>query len=125
MTINSVLAAEIISKAESFDGVRAGMTNLETVLKGLSYQVDQNSLVRMPLLDGTRVVVWPEEAKSVLVLGLHHPAGEARLDWREHGDTSGNRRLKEISEVIKQWLRKEYGLKRYPCPTMLKKECFS
>jgi epoxyqueuosine reductase len=121
MTINSVLAAEIISKAESFDGVRAGMTNLETVLKGPSYQVDQNNPVRMSPLDHTSVVDWPGEAKSVLVLGLHHPAGEARLDWWEHGDTKGNRRLKEISDIIKQWLRKKYGLKSIPLPYHVEK----
>ncbi len=55
-------------------------------------------------------------AQTVLVLGLYHPEEDPRLDWWEHGDTRGNRRLRKISELLKQWLREEYDLNAYPLP---------
>jgi epoxyqueuosine reductase len=62
------------------------------------------------------VTEWPPEARSVLVLGLCHPKKDPRLDWWDRGNTNGNRRLMEISESVKQWLRKEHNLGAYPLP---------
>jgi epoxyqueuosine reductase len=64
---------------------------------------------------------WPQEAHSVLVLGLHHPDDNLRLDYWESGDTWGNRRLRNISEHLKRWLREKYDLAAYPLPYHLEK----
>ena len=39
MTLEASLTTEIISEAESYDGIRAGIVRLEDVLHGPSYQV--------------------------------------------------------------------------------------
>jgi epoxyqueuosine reductase len=49
-------------------------------------------------------------------LGLKHPENDLQLDWWNRGNTNGNRRLIEISESLKQWLKKEHGLGAQPLP---------
>jgi hypothetical protein len=42
---------------------------------------------------------------------LYHQEEDSRLDWWERGDTQGNRRLRDISELLKQ------GFCHKACPT--------
>lgn len=121
MADNSRLVAEIIAKAESFPGIKAGITRLEDVLKGPSYQGSQEGPALTMPLDNVQAVDWLEEARSVLVLGLIHPVDDPRLDWWERGDTWGNRRLREISEALKLWLREEHDLGSQPLPYYVEK----
>ena len=121
MASNTTLRADIISYARSHAGVCAGIARLEDVLKGPSYETAPKPPASTTEADGTMVVKWPPEAGTVLVLGLYHPVGEPRLDWWERGDTWGNRRLRAISESLKQWLRQEYGLGSRPLPYHLEK----
>ncbi|MBW2252819.1 MAG: hypothetical protein JRF60_19935, partial [Deltaproteobacteria bacterium] len=113
MATKSSLTTEIISQAQSYDGIRAGIVRLKDVLKGYSYQVGpedvEHTIDEVP-------VNWPAEAQTVLILGLNHPEKDPRLDYGERGDTWGNRRLREISELLKQWLRKKYDLTAQPLP---------
>lgn len=121
MATEASLTAEIISQAESFAGIRAGITHLEDVLKGPSYQAVPEGPGNTTQLDDVEVVNWPTEARSVLVLGLIHPVNDPRIDWWECDDTWGNRRLREISELLKQWLRKEHDLDAQPLPYHVEK----
>ena len=57
----------------------------------------------------------------MLILGLNHSEKDPRLDYWEQGDTGGNRRLREISELLKQWFRKECGLGAQPLPYHVEK----
>jgi epoxyqueuosine reductase len=52
----------------------------------------------------------------VLILGLNHPEKDPRLDYWERGDTWGNRRLRKLSELMKQWFREKYDLAARPLP---------
>jgi epoxyqueuosine reductase len=116
MTSKASLTVEIISWAESYDDIRAGIARLEDVLKGPSYQDNLESPEVTTQVDDVQVADWPTGAQTVLVLGLYHPEEDPRLDWWERGDTRGNRRLRKISELLKQWLREEYDLNAYPLP---------
>jgi len=113
MTSKASLSTEVISQAESYDGIQAGIVRLKDVLKGYSYQVgpadEEHTIDELP-------VNWPAEAQTVLILGLNHPEKDPRLDYGERGDTWGNRRLREISELLKQWLREKYDLTAQPLP---------
>ena len=102
MTLKSSLTTEIISQAQSYDGIRAGIVRLKDVLKGYSYQAAPDDPGSQGQLDDSQIVDWPKEARTVLILGLNHPEKDLRLDWLERGDTWGNRRLREISELLKQ-----------------------
>ena len=113
----SSLSSELIAKAESFPGIKAGIACLEDILKSPSYQTIPNGECRSMLLDTeVNVTEWPPDAKSVIVLGLHHPENNPRLDWWGSGNTMGNRQLMKISDSLKQWLKNEYGLSTLPLP---------
>lgn len=64
------LPADIIAQAESYSGIRAGIARLEDVLFSPSYRTVQEGPGAETQLDDVDVVVWPPEARSVLVLGL-------------------------------------------------------
>jgi epoxyqueuosine reductase len=121
MALKAPLTNEIILHAESFNGIRAGIIRLEDVLKGPSYQATPQSPGAADMSDETQIVDWPTEAQTVLILGLHHPENDPRLDYWEQGDTLGNRHLREISELMKQWLREEYDVTAHPLPYHVEK----
>jgi epoxyqueuosine reductase len=121
MALKASLTAKVISQAESYNGVRAGITRLNDVLQGPSYQADPEGPISSAGLDDDQIDGWPAEAQTVLVLGLYHPEEHLRLDYWERGDTWGNRRLREISELLKQWLREELDLAAYPLPYHVEK----
>ncbi len=73
MTSKASPTTEIISQAESYDGIRAGIVRLEDVLKGPSYQATPKGPGILTQLDDVQVVDWLREARTVLILGLNHP----------------------------------------------------
>ncbi|NQT27024.1 hypothetical protein HQ585_16835 [candidate division KSB1 bacterium] len=77
----SSLSREIIEKAESFPGIKAGIACLEDILKAPSYQAVPSGEWRSTLLDTeVNLTEWPPEAHSVVVLGMH-PTQRKTLDW--------------------------------------------
>ena len=113
----SLLSGEVIAKAESIPGIKAGVARLEDILKAPSYQVVPDGEWSSSLSNNKAAPTeWPPDAKSVLVLGLHHPEGNPRLDWWDGGNTMGNLLLMEISDSLKQWLENEHGLRSLPLP---------
>ena len=120
MISKASLTTEVISQAESYNGIRAGIAPLKDILKGPSYK----AVIADPRgiqLDKVPFDNWPAEAQTVLVLGLNHPENDLYLDYWEQGDTWGNRRLRELSELMKQWLREKYDLTALPLPYHLEK----
>ena len=118
MPVDPSLSNEIIARALSYPGIRAGIARLADVLRTPSYQIVPEGECSTSLSasqEGT-VTEWPPDARSVLVLGLYHPKNDPRLDWWNRGNSKGNRRLMEISELLKQWLRKEHDLGAHPLP---------
>jgi epoxyqueuosine reductase len=115
------LTAETIAQAESHTGICAGIARLEDVLNGPSYLAEPDVSGGPTAPDGAGIVKWPAAAGTVLVLGMHHPADEPRLDWWERGDTWGNRRLRKISESLKTWLHDKHDLNAQPLPYHLGK----
>jgi epoxyqueuosine reductase len=112
----SSLSAEIVAKAESLAGIKAGVARLEDVLNGPSYRVVPEGAFTSSVSDGVAAVEWPPDARSVLVLGLHHPEDDPRLDWWHGGTSPGDRRLVEICESLQRWLEGEHGITALPLP---------
>jgi epoxyqueuosine reductase len=115
------LTQKIASQAESYNGIRVGFARLEDILKGPSYQDTQTGPVINELLNYSQMVEWQAEAQTVMVLALEHPQNDPRLDYWERGDSWGNRKLRELSELLKQWLLKEYNLSSLPLPYQKKR----
>ena len=60
-------------------------------------------------------VVWPENAKSVLVIGLSHPQNKPELDWKiSNGGTPGNSTLININKKLSKWIEEMEHVKTHP-----------
>jgi len=118
MASKAFLTAKIISQAESYHGIRAGMARLKDVSNGPSYRAARQG---PESTDHAREVDWPVQARTVLILGLKHPEEDPHLDYWEQGDSWGNRRLREISKLLKRWLREQYDLIARPLPYQVEK----
>lgn len=93
---------DIIEEAKTSGASLAGVANVASLQNAPSYQVYGQ-------------VEFPSEAKSVLVLALVHSEDEPELDWwGVKGGTAGNRRLQQISEHLKRWLREKYTIHAQP-----------
>ena len=121
MISKASVTTKIISQAESYDGIQAGIARLEDVLKGPSYQANPEDQGATTEWGDDQIVDWPAEAQTVLILGLIHPEEDPRLDYWEKGDTWGNRRLREVSALMKQWLQEKYDIAAQPLPYHLEK----
>jgi len=65
---------------------------------------------------------WPEDARSILVIGLSHPANRPELDWGEGREgTQGNRILIQIANDLIDWLDREQGIAARDIPYRLEK----
>jgi len=111
------LSSELIARANSFPGITAGISSLDDVLTTPSHKLLQREAPNSRLLDSeASVPVWPPDAKTVLVLGLHHPQDNPRLDWWLAGNSMGNRQLMKVCESLKQWLESKHGLSALHLP---------
>jgi len=118
---NTLLTEKVISQAESYTGIRAGVILLKDALLGPSYRDNSARTITSGGLDDEKIDDWPDDAQTVLILGLKHPEGDLRLDYWERGDTWGNRRLREISAGIQRWLQVELHIAAYPLPYHVEK----
>jgi epoxyqueuosine reductase len=112
----SSLSVEIIARAESFPGIKAGIARLEDILNAPSYQVVPEGAFSSNVADAVAAIEWPRNAGAVLVLGLHHPEDDPRLDWWHGGTSPGDRQLVEICEFLQRWLKDEQGITALPLP---------
>ena len=103
------LSQAILAKAKELGADLAGIADVSDL-------VDAPSFVVAPKIppatvghsDGELapgVVEWPEEAQSVIVVALAHPADKPELDWW-HGkhQPPGNRELIRITKNLREWL---------------------
>ena len=95
-------------KGQAFGASLAGIASVASLKDSPSYEIYDKS----PYYEGYEKVEWPVEARSVLVLALFHDPSQPELDWWDYGPgrTRGNRRLMSISESLKEWLDKEFGI---------------
>jgi epoxyqueuosine reductase len=110
------LSNHIIAQAERSPGIRAGIARLADVLEAPAYQIDSAGAGVSRQTPSGSGVTWPAEAKSVLVLGLAHPASRPQLDWWARQNTQGNRRLINISESFRKWLAETHRSVATPLP---------
>ena len=54
---------------------------------------------------------WPDSVKSVLVIGLSHPADKPELDWWDGKGTPGNRILMDIIKQTSQQIERNLSVK--------------
>lgn len=99
---------QILEMAKASGASLAGIASITTLKNSPSYEIYHQA----PYYKGYQKVEWPVEARSVLVLALFHDPSQPELHWWDYGPgrTRGNRRLMSISESLKEWLDKEFGI---------------
>jgi epoxyqueuosine reductase len=119
MTEHRQLAEELIAEAEKRDGFRAGIAAIDEVLDGPSYKAE--AVGNWKTNHSEKTTPWLPNARSLLVLAMHHPEDNPRLDWFDRGNNAGNRRMTEISEELGTWIYKTYGVRAQPLPYHVEK----
>jgi len=114
MTQHRQLAEELIAEAEKWDDFRAGIAAIDEVLGGPSYKAV--AVGSWKTNHSEKTTPWLPNARSLLVLAMHHPEDDPRLDWFDRGNTAGNRRMTKISEEIGTWLFRTHGVRAQPLP---------
>jgi epoxyqueuosine reductase len=113
-------------KAKGFGADVAGVASVADLKRSPSHRISG----RMPEFSGvgTRdagpgrhgIVVWPEGARSAIVIGVEHPAHQPELDWWQRGEsggnTPGNRMLMRIISELAAWLEREREIRCFPLP---------
>jgi len=103
------LCIQIVAQAKSSGASLAGIASISSLQNSPSHKVHGKP-------------VWPQEAKSVLILALNHKETEPELDWWEGNKGSpGNRRLINVAKSLIEWLKKEFNLNAHDLPYHVEK----
>ena len=119
MTKDRQLADEMIAEAENRYGFRAGIAAVEEVLDGPSYKAE--TMGSWETGHSENPTPWLQNAHSLLVLCMHHPEDDPRLDWFDRGNTAGNRHMTKISKELGDWLFNTHGVRAQPLPYHVEK----
>jgi len=123
--ILSDITSHIIEKAKEFGASLAGIADVEAVKTSPSHliygKLDEYKTVGNIETGaiGPSEVVWPENAKSVIVIAVVHPEEEPELDWWRDGysgATHGNQICMSINSKLSKWLEAEKGIKSTQLP---------
>jgi epoxyqueuosine reductase len=123
--ISPHITQHIVKKAKEFGASLAGIANVEEVKKSPSHfiygKLDEYKTVGNIRRGKTNSwkVVWPENAKSVIVIAVVHPKEEPELDWWKDGytgGTQGNRILMSINAKLSKWMEEKKGIKSTKLP---------
>ena len=120
---------QIIEKAKEFGACAAGIADVEALKKSPSHLIYYKIGDYKRLLSGEGPidlggVVWPEGAKSAIVIAVEHPEDKPELDWWQDGlpgGTTGNQMLMTIVSRLSDWLKNEKGYKAQGLPYHIEK----
>ena len=67
-------------------------------------------------------VSWPETAKTVMVIAVHHPEDKPEMDWWfGRVDPPGNRVLAKVAGDLCIWIPERFGIKVFHLPYHVEK----
>ena len=119
------LSTKIVEKAKEFGASLAGIAGVEKVKGSPSHliygKLGQYEGVGTGNTFKTKPgqVLWPENARSAIVIAVEHPEERPELDWWKDGNrggTIGNRILMSICDKLSDWLGEEKGIRTNKLP---------
>ncbi len=125
----SEIADRIIQKAESLGASSAGLASVVKLKKAPAFDFAP----RMPYWEGVGSreselglkpgeVLWPEVAKSVLVIAVEHPVAKPEMDWWfGKANPPGNRVLIAIIKQMCDWIENTLGIETFHFPYHVEK----
>ena len=113
------IAKELIAKAEKREGVQGRIADIADVLNSPSYKAAGGE--QWQDNHAEQAISWLPNARSLLILAMHHPKENPELDWFDRGNTSGNRWLTKISNELVEWLYDRHDIKAQALPYQVEK----
>lgn len=119
------IAAEILTRAREFGADLAGLAAVSELKRSPSALfLEYLAAADDPALADFRSkrlpagpVSWPEEAMTVLVIGIHHPDNRPEMDWWfGAADPPGNRTLTRIIKNLCSWISEQYRIDVFHLP---------
>ena len=113
------ISGQIIAKAVEFGACKAGIANIAQLKTSPSHTIsgklEEFSGVGTKEGDGRKKgeVIWPETARSAVVIAVAHPSEEPDLDFWVRGlkgGTRGNARLMSIFARLSEWIETRYDI---------------
>ena len=125
---SSQLTEKIVEKAKSLGAAIAGVASVKSLKESPSHciypKIGMNLKVHwQDLKDDVKPddVAWPDDAESVLVIGIEHNADKPELDWWDGKGTPGNRILIGINNKLSEWIENTFSVKTYKLPYFISK----
>lgn len=119
-----------MDRAKELGADLAGVAGVEDLRRASAYNLRQQTRGRM-VIDGAGSadwtqpsgrVAWPDRARSVVVIGVHHPSHKPELDWwYGHSDPPGNKLLRGIIDDLCSWLTAVHQVGVFHLPYHLEK----
>ncbi len=127
---NLTIASALLLKAKDFGADLVGFASVKDLRSAPSFTfAPQMSGVGEGV--GTRKnelglqpgeVLWPEGAKSVMVIAVHHPEDKPEMDWWfGRVDPPGNRILARVVRDLCQWISERFGIGIFHFPYHVEK----
>jgi epoxyqueuosine reductase len=67
-------------------------------------------------------VLWPEGAKTVMVIAVHHPEDKPEMDWWfGYVDSPGNRVLVRVVKELCEWIPEQFDIEIFHLPYHVEK----
>lgn len=127
---NLIISSALLQKAKELGADLAGFASVEDLRKAPSFRFAP----KMPGIAegiGTREnklglgpgeVLWPDDAKTVLVVAVHHPEEKPEMDWWfGRVDPPGNRILAKVVRELCEWIPKQFGIGVFHLPYHVEK----
>jgi epoxyqueuosine reductase len=111
---------DLIAEVQKRDDFRAGIADIDQVLDAPSYKA-ADPAGNWNTGHTEKATPWLPEARSLLVLAMHHPEDDPHLDWFDRGNTAGNRHMTTISRELVDWLFRTHGLRAQALPYHVEK----
>ncbi len=108
---------QIIEKAKKLGACAAGIADVEALKQSPSHLIypqigGYKSFLNDEVPRDAGEVLWPQFARSAVVIAVEHPENRPELDWWQKGlkgGTPGNQILITIISHLTDWLKKETG----------------
>ena len=131
-SLPSNISNQIIDKAKFLGASLAGIADAGLLKKSPSHfiypRMEHNLAVgSRETAEGIELgqVVWPSNAKAVVVIAVEHKKNEPQLDWWDgQTGTPGNRILIRINNNLSDWVEKKFDIKTHRLPYHVEKAAF-
>lgn len=113
------LGADLVGFASVRDLKRAPSFSFAPKMPGIAEGIGTREN-KLGLKPGT--VLWPDKAKTVMVIAVHHPEDQPEMDWWfGRVDPPGNRVLARVVKELCEWIPEQFGIEVFHLPYHVEK----